>query len=394
MAFTDKKMGGGNVPARQDPLKAQRQAAEDFARGVRRRRNFYGWISFALLVILPTLAGFWYYETRAANQYETTFQFAVRSNSEMVAADSLMGMLGGGSGLTGSDSYIVVEYLKSSEMVRSLEKRVGLTEIFAKPTNDPLHALATPVPIEDLLEYWLWMSDAEYDVSKGVVEVSVWAFAPEDSLTIAQETLVLADELVNELSRIAREEALQFADRQVATAADDLRRSRQAIQDFRNAEKVFDPIADAQRIDQQITALENEKIQLTTELETRVATGGEGGAAVQQIRERIAAVERQLVVVEDSIDDEVPEQSRIYEGLQAEYQIALQTYASALSARQQAEAVATQRQVYLSVYNPPRLAEASIYPDRPYVIFMLCLTCMGIWGIVYVVMLNIRDAMI
>ncbi|MEO1291597.1 MAG: hypothetical protein AAFV62_01990 [Pseudomonadota bacterium] len=394
MAFTENKSARRNVPAKRDPMSDQKEAAKTFAKTVRRRRATMGLVSFTLLVIVPVVLAGWYYFAKAVDQYATEFHFAVRSNSDMAGAESLLGMLSGGSAMTGSDSYIVVEYMTSLEIVRQLDERLDLRTMFRLPDDDPVHAFGEDEAIEDLRDYWGWMISADYDVSKGIINARVWAFTREDSFRIATEVLVLADELVNELSRDARNAALLYANQQLDVTGADVTRARVAIQDFRNAENIYDPTADAQRIYEQIATIEQNIIEVTTELETQIATKGESAASVAQLRERLSALERQLVKVQDSIDDRLPILSRVYEGLQAEYEIALQTYAASLQAKQQAEAVATQRQVFLSKFDPPRPAEASLYPIREEVVLIILVCCIGIWGILHVVMLNIRDAML
>ena len=269
-----------------------------------------------------------------------------------------------------------------------------MNAIYTRASDDVLHSYWGSPASEDLLDYWRWMAEAQFDTSRGIVTARVWSFSEEESLALARAVLELTSDLVDQLSREAREEALAYANEQVSLAADNLRAARLAIQDFRKRENVIDPTAEALRIDQQISMLENGIIQLTTELETKVATGGSRSAAAEQLRERIQSTERQLALVTDSIDEELPEQSRIYESLQTDVQIAGETYSAALRARLEAEAIATQRQVYLSVYDTPKLAETSLYPDREIISLSAFCLSLVIWGIVYVVMLNIRDAAI
>lgn len=377
----------------QDKAKAQKVKVNTYASRVRRSRFIYAAVTFLALVVTPTVGGAWYFTTLAVNQYATEFKFAVRGRQSSGGADTLGVLLGAGSALaSSSDSYIVVDYMESLEMLSQLQERVDLRETYVRPDQDFLHRYNGSAAIEDFRDYWEFVIDTEFDLSRGIVTVTIWSFSPEDSLLIAQEVLSLTRELVNQLSADARQEALAYANEQLVVVAEDLRDTRLAIQEFRTRENVIDPTADVVRIDKQMGMLESTIIELRTELDTQIATKGEGSASAQQLRERIEAANRQLATVEDSIDEDLPELAREYESLQTDQEISRETYAAALRARHEAEAIATQRQVYLSVYDTPRLAETSLYPDRPFVIFIIGLVCFAIWGIFYVVSLNIRDA--
>lgn len=377
----------------QDKANAQKAAATQFTRKIRRRRYLHAAISFVLVALLPTLATSLYFYVYAQDQFATEFRFAVRGR-EGGGGGSALGMLlgGGGALVSSSDSYIVVDYMQSLEMIRDLQERIDLIEIYSRAPGDPLHRYDGAPAAEDFLEYWMWKVDANYDLSRAITTVTVWSFDERDSLRIAREILALATELVDQLSREARQEALAYADEQVALAAEGMRSARQAIQEFRSAENVIDPTADVLRINEQISMLESTVIELTTELETQIATQGQQSASVQQLRNRVASTQKQLSIVRDSIDEKLPQLARTYESLQTELEIERQTFAAAHRARLEAEAIATQRQVYLSVYDTPKLAQTSRYPDR----FMLSALVAGfsllVWSIVYIVILNIRDA--
>lgn len=377
-----------------DKASAEKLQARTFAKKVRRRRYIYAAVSFFLVAVFPTAFTTWYLYTFAANQYATEFRFAVRGRQESAGGDSIGQLLGMGATSTGSDSFIVVDHVESLEMIQLLSDRIDMRAVYQKQPDDVFHAYWGSPAAEDLLDYWRWMANAEFDLSRGIVTAQVWSFTPEDSLEIATAVLELTRDLVDQLSRDAREEALAYANEQVASAAIQLKAARQAIQDFRKRENVIDPTAEALRIEEQISMLERGIIEMTTELETKIATSGQRSAAVAQLSERIQSTERQLAAVTDSIDEALPEQSRIYDSLQTDAEIAREVYTATLRARLEAEAIATQRQVYLSVYDTPKLAQTSLYPERWFIALSALGLSLIIWGIVYVVMLNIRDAAI
>ncbi|MEO1330209.1 MAG: hypothetical protein AAFW46_11135 [Pseudomonadota bacterium] len=387
--------GGAKPPSNGGKTGALGQL-DSIAKRMQRRRLISGAVSFALAVLLPLAAMSWYLYSVAEDQYATEFNFAVRGKQDLASGGDGLGVaLGGANAIAGfADSFIVVDYIESLELVRELENRIGLRRIYAKAEDDWFHNFDPALPIEDLREYWQWKVHAEFDITRGIISAKVWTFDKADSLQVAEEVLKLAKELVEAISREARNESLSFADQQVALAAAKLRDARNAVQAFRSQENVIDPTEDVKRIYEQISLIEQKLIETQAERDTVLAAQGQNSARAKQLTEQIAALRKSLGEVEDKIDERLPELSRAYEALITEREITLQTYSSALQARQQAEAIATQRQVYLSVYDPPKAAEASLYPDRPWLILYLFGALTAIWGIGYVLVLNIRDAMV
>ncbi len=369
---------------------------QSFAERMRRQRLISGLLSFAVAVLIPLGLMGWYLFAVAEDQYATEFNFAVRGRQDLASGGDGLGVaLGGAGAIAGyADSFIVVDYMESLELVRELEKRIGLRMIYGAAEQDWFHRFDPADPVEDLRDYWEWKIYAQFDITRGIISAKVWTFDKETSLKVANEVLKLNKELVEEISREARGEALSFADGQVDAAAAKLRQSRAEVEAFRQRENVIDPTADVTRIYEQISLIEQKLIEVKSERELVMAAQGRNSARAKQLAEQIVALDATLGEVEDKIDDRLPELSREYEALQTELEIAKQTYASALDARQQAEAIATQRQVYLSVYDPPQLAESSLYPDRPWLLLYIFGALTAFWGIGYILVLNIRDAMV
>jgi len=104
----------------------------------RQRRRILLW-SLGLLVLLPTALASIYFGLIASDQFVVEVRFAVRSSNGAQSGDalSLFGAIPNASS-TVTDSYIVIDYLQSRELVDKLNERIGLRKIYARPEVDYL----------------------------------------------------------------------------------------------------------------------------------------------------------------------------------------------------------------------------------------------------------------
>jgi capsular polysaccharide transport system permease protein len=158
---------------------------------------------------LPTVIAVLYFALMASDQYVTELRFAVRSN-ETQQLDPLGMLTGLPSGNTlGADSYIVVNFLQSREIVEAVNKTVPLRILFGAPTIDWFARFDKNKPIEYLTRYWKDQIQAQYEPSSTLVRVQIKAFSPHDSLMIGEAILRETENLVNRLSLKARTDAVK-----------------------------------------------------------------------------------------------------------------------------------------------------------------------------------------
>ena len=98
---------------------------QDRRRPQRQRRRILLW-SLGLMVLLPTALASIYFGLIASDQFVVEVRFAVRSSSGVQSGDalSLFGAIPNASS-TVTDSYIVIDYLQSRELVDKLNERIG-----------------------------------------------------------------------------------------------------------------------------------------------------------------------------------------------------------------------------------------------------------------------------
>ena len=203
--------------------------------------------------------------------------------------------------------------------------------------------------------------------------------------------------LVNELSQIAQQDAMRFAQIDVKDAEVRLREIRRSVQTFRIANQIIDPEANVESQMSVISALQSELARTLIERTELLGTTAETDQRIIRLDRRIDAIRSQIAAERTLIGD--PESSGgalsgvigAYEELLVELEFARNTYVSALATREQAKAEARRQNRYIAVHIEPTLAEESLYPRRWTFGAIVAFCAFSVWAIFALIFYNVRD---
>jgi capsular polysaccharide transport system permease protein len=379
-------------PARIDERAARKAAPK--------RRHQLAMASFALAVVLPTLASVGYLYAFAADQYSSRVAFSVRSAESSGAIEVLGALTKSLGGSIGPDAEIIYEYIRSQAMVESAMGALPVEAIFNRAEDDVVFRLGNGQPIEDITWYWNWMNDVSFDASTGIVEFEVRSFDPDSARRIAAFVLDESTRLVNELSIAARNDAVQIARQVVVEAEDRLREARRKVRAFRDAAQQVDPTEDARVAMGLVAGLEGELATAEVELDAQLRLVGERSPRLAVLRQRIASIKARIAQERDSLgagtDREAGAEtfsSRLaeYEELAVDREFAEKAYLSALAAYEQAQ-IETRRQMrYLAAHINPTLSIEPQYPTRWLIALSIFLLLSVTWSVLLLIAYNVRD---
>ena len=349
-------------------------------------------LSFVLCVAVPVLVSAWYLWARAADQYASEAGFAVRREDTSAAVD-MLGGLAGLSGVSSRDTDILYQYLSSRRLVAEVEADLGLSALWAKPgtalfrgETDPVFAFHPSGSLEDLVRYWPRRVQVSYDSRAGLIALRVTGFAPEDAEAITQAIVAHATALINELSDVARADAIRDAADALETAETRLRLARGDITAFRNQHQFVDPAADVQARAGLLGRLQEQLAEALIALDLlRDATRAgdprleQGARRVAVIEERIAAERAKLGLEGDG--GAFASVVGAYEALMADRDFAEMAYTAARTAYDLAQAEARRQSRYLAAWQQPTRPQTAEYPKRGRWLAMIAGFALLLWGL-------------
>ncbi|NCO87121.1 MAG: sugar transporter [Rhodobacterales bacterium] len=367
----------------------------------RPKRRHWGLIlAFVLMVVGPTAGAGWYLYNRAVDQYASTLGFTVRSEDISSAVDILGGLGRSLGGSSSPDTDILYEFIRSQEMVAAIDGRLDLHTLFSRHYDaDPLLSFAPDGTIEDLANYWQRMVRISYDSASGLMELRVLAFDPAEAQAIAEAIYEVSSSRINELSAIARADAMRYASEDLDVSLERLKGAREAVTAFRLRTQIVDPNADLQGQMGLLNTLQAQLAEALIEFDLLANATREGDP-------RLAQAERRIEVIRGRIEEErrkfgtegqgpggenYAETIAEFERLMVDREFAERTYVVALSAADAARAEANRQSRYLAAYIRPTLAEKSEFPQRELMLGIVALFSFLIWAILSLVYYALRD---
>lgn len=328
------------------------------------------WRNFVIFVISPTVLFSGYLYFIAADRFETTSQFIVKSGDGPQASAGAFGdMLGFGvKSQSQTEILSVPEYLRSHEAVSMIQQKIDLINVFRRPEADLLSRLhyQNPEP-EELLKYYRSMINVRYDNDTGIVHLSVQSFRPQDSFDISHLLLQIGERKINDMNKRSYEGAIASAQQQLTLAEDEAAAVQRKITVFRQSNRDIDPELSGAA-----------QIKLVSELNGRLAGArAQLGAMAEVISPdspQYQALARQVQSLEVESAVQVGRmgggKSKItpslgeYEELKIRQEFASKNYISAAANLQRAIEQARKQQLYFVRIVNPNLPVKSLYPKR------------------------------
>ena len=349
---------------------------------------------FTWWVLLPTLIAATYFYGIASPQFVSEARFVVRSRADAPQVSLgavLSGAMGGGTAV--NEGHSVRDFLTSHDAVMRAHERLNLVEIWQREEADIVARLRHDDP-ERLTRYYNRMVSASYDATTAVVTLRVRSFRPEDSRAIAETLLGLSEHLVNSLSQHAREDALRVARDEVAIAERRVVGSREALTSFREQHQDLDSVGSAQAAAATIAQLEAAATAAQAELRERMAFMRPDNPALQSTRNRIAALERQIIAERarrTQGDGALSQQLASFERLMLEREFADRQLASATASLETARMEAQRQQLYLARVVAPNLAVHPLYPRKLISVGSIFLGLSVAFGIGWLLVAGMRE---
>ena len=351
------------------------------------------WLNYAILI--PMVLAVLYYALIAVDRYVSTAVVSVRSSSESSGAISGLALLTGMNPNSREDTLYLREYIHSLDMLKILDKKLGIKALYQKNTQDLLYRLYDFMPQELYLWYFQSRVEVVYDDLTGLLTVKAEGFNPEDAQIIAKAILEESERFVNEMSHKMFRQQLDFAEAEMMKAKERFSQSKNALLAFQNRYGVLDPIAQAQA--QANLTLEFDAIlsKKEAELSAMLAYLQESAPQVVTLKNEIAALRKQLLKEQKRSTSASSVATNTlasqYQNLTIEVGFSEDVYKLALGAVEKARIQAIRQVKYLATIQNPLEPEMAEYPRRIHNLITIFIVLMLLYGISRLIKATIED---
>lgn len=349
------------------------------------------------LIALPMLLAGLYYGLLAADRYVSESVVTVRQASQ--SASGIPGaalLLAGITPPSREDTLYLKQYVHSLDLLHLLDQQLKLREHYASETTDLLFRLDPDASQEDFLDYYRSRVEVLLDDVSGLVTLRVQGFDPAFAQKLNRAVLARSEFFVNAFSQRMAREQMQFAEEELAGVSTRLQQAQARLLSFQTANRLLDPLAQAQASGSLTSELQAELTRQEAELKNALTFLNDDSHQVQALRSRIGALRAQLDVerlrgTSGGNGKRLNALAVEFQGLQLQVGFSQDAYKLALSAVENARIDATRKLKSVVVVDAPSLPEEAVYPRRLYNLVTLLVVCLVLYGIVRLVVATIRD---
>lgn len=358
------------------------------------------WQSFIIIVAVPVAASLFYFQFLVSDQFISEMRFAVRGTIESLPGSDALASSGMGtlaSLNTNQDAFIVEDYIKSSAIIDDLSKEVDLYGILTLPKANLLARYYRSAASDDLLHYWRKAVNASVEVASGILTVKVKTYLSKDSVLLAKAVRARADAVINQLLDRMRGNMTALGEVEVRTAMTELVLRRSLLERFRNRRMSIDPLGSVYSLNETITELRRELIEINVKLASARNSLSSDALQIKMLESGDKIISAQIAGLEAKLTgagaNPFTASSALAEFDLLEVQKNLAEKRVELSERllDNARTDARRQHLYLVSIEDPTEPEASLFPRRGDAIFMIFLGALGIWSVVAFTVAGVHD---
>lgn len=331
-----------------------------------------------IATILPSIIVFLYCLLIHDNMYISKSYFTIKANNQEKSFDfSIQGLLNGSSN---RDLYTATAYIKSLDLFYDLEKNIEIAKHYQH--HDLVSSLSSNPSNFEIEDYWHDVVQTKIDPESEIVELSVRSYDPKFSKELSDLILTKVEEMVNNMSNRAQNDAIHNANIEVQKAEEKVKQLTAEIKIFRNEHNYLDPSSEADHL---LTIISNIETQISTtkaELSQKQTYLRNDSIEIVSLNHKIDSYQKELTELRErlaSVSSNNNEQKEsishslgAYENLQLEYQFAKKTLELALTNLETAKQISISKSKYFIEIDSPKISSESQYP-KPFIAAFLTL---------------------
>ncbi len=350
--------------------------------------------SFLVFVALPTLSAATYFFLIASKQYVSETDFTV-STGEVPMPDGVASLTGLPMLAIIQDTQIVTNFVHSRAAVDLLDKRVGVRSLYGSPAADWLARYDINKPVERFEKYWERMTSTSIGIPSGVVQLKIRAFSPEDAQRIAQATVDICEQLVNDLNSRMNEDAVNQAENELKRASKRLGAALASLQEARNASGIIETLKSTDVLNGLVRDTRSSLMSMTGEYESRLKYVNADAPQMRELQTRIDVTRDQIAEIEKKLTSAPASTGSANESgaptiaqamtqfgeLDLERKVSERLFETSMATLERARMNAEIKHMYFKIFVHPTSPQEAQYPKRELDVFLIAAASITIWGI-------------
>ncbi len=259
----------------------------------KRKKRWRGPFGLVVFVFLPAVAAMLYALLVYTPIYSSRTTIMIRSGTPGVQANGLLNLLTGGGG---REQEIVLNYLKSRDLLLRLAQKYDLEERYGSPKIDPYNRFRWKGSKDRLVDYLRSLIAIELDSKTGAIHVHALSFEPELARQLLTDMIAEARKYVLGINQKLIDHQIVVMRQQLENAKKAMDEALQALYRFRQQHEVVSTEKEFGLRSQAFSKLLERKVLLELELNNKAKVLQQNSPTIKRLRSELASVNRQIEV--------------------------------------------------------------------------------------------------
>lgn len=340
---------------------------------------------FVFYMTAVTVAAAIYFFILAAPIYRAEAKFSIQGRQAPSPMSLLAAVSGGGGSAAAASGPVLMDYVKSSAMLATLDRQLHLRDLYTRFRPDFFHHLPARAPQRAFVNFYNNMVTIDMDATSGVMTLRVNSFDPQSAYATAALVLKSSEAMINNMSTQAQKETTRAAQRDFDRARAEAFKARLAVTNFQQRSGSLDPNSYGSAAGGAIFAIEANITQLRSQLASLMTYSTGSAPQVTQLRAQITNLQQQEAQLKQKLVGQnngsaVSSQLNTFQGLSIALAYADQRLTMVQAVLDQAKSTAAQQQQFIVPISGPGV------PDSPMPrAWWGLLTVMGVAAFLYMV---------
>lgn len=349
-----------------------------------------------LIIVLPFVTISMYVLNVAQDRYVSESVVVIKQVGE--ATSSGMGGIGlliGANNTSMEDSRYLKAYIESADMLNRLDEKLDFRAAFQGDGSDPVFQLPKDASNEDLLNYYNRRIKVTLNEQNQLLSITTQGLSQTFTLRFNQAVLAESERFINEISQRVAREQLNYAEQQLAESSTRLAAAKDALINYQNQNKMFDPLANAEALTRLVAGFQAQLAELQTQERALLSYLNPDAPQVVALRSQITALKQQIANEQAKLTStdgtKLNRQAVQFESLKADVEFATDLYRLSLAALEKSRLEAARKLKNLIVISSPQLPQEALYPRKLYILSSTALILLMLYGFVRLMLSVIRD---
>jgi capsular polysaccharide transport system permease protein len=357
-------------------------------------RNRAALVLFFLIFVLPLAAVAVYEVAYATDRYESSSSIVI-TEEQGTATGVDLSILGLPAPSSSKDALVTLEFINSLDMLKYLDAKFKLRAHFSAPDIDWWAQLPAGASQEDFHDYLPRYLQVAYDTDSQIISIHFQGFDREYAKSVVDAVVARSQEFIDKLNSKITTEQTAFFEQQLKNSEVRVKEVKTQLLKFQRENRLLTTETQAALVNSNISELDKMLIAKRGELATRLKELNDNSPVIQVLRTEIDSLQNQLNQERDRLSGgtsaAVTELDAQFREIEFNLEFVTNLYKSNLAQLEQAHIDAIRRLKYLIVVTQPALADASIYPDRVYIVGTAAMLLLLVYFIVSLLVAIIRE---